>query len=148
MDKDPTEHNYQHVQPRFYAELPGRIYVNASGAAELKILLNGAGFPKSLSGAFVVQEASSATYEALHDLSGADGPVNPPKWLPGEWVRIQNSSMYRGDLALVAEISDNGDVVHLLVVPRISSAVWERARTSGKTSSLSDQQPSTILGQK
>jgi len=122
--------------------------MNASGIAELKILLKGAGFPKSLSGAFVIQEASNATLEALHKTTSAGEPVNPHKWPLGEWVRIQNSSMYRGDLALVVEVSSNGDIINLLLVPRIFPSVWERAQATQKTLSSGDQQPSTALRQK
>ena len=90
--------------------LPRRIYVEASGIAQIQEVMKFSVYNHLVSRATRILDDINRNF--LHSANVPDVPR------PGSWVRVVQAGIYKGDLALVLFAPSEGDIVSIGVVPR------------------------------
>ena len=101
--------------------LPRRIYIEAPGIVEIQELLKFSAYS---------QLTSRCTRISDDDRSFVYGTI-PDVPSPGSWVRITQTGIYKGDLALVLSAPSEGDVVSIVAVPRLDVSKNKKRKGTG-----------------
>ena len=103
--------------------LPGRVYIEATGIAEIQNIMKFSTYGHLVSRAARILDDLDRNF-----LRGTSIPVVP---CPGSWVRIIQAGIYKGDLALVLFTPNEGDVVLIVVVPRFNVSEFQNKKRKG-----------------
>jgi len=103
--------------------LPRRIYIEAPGIVEIQEFMKFSTYGYLVSRATRILDDIKRNF--LHSSSVPDIPC------PGSWVRIVQSGIYKGDLALVLSRPSEGDIVSIIVVPRFNISQNKKRKGSG-----------------
>ena len=105
-------HGHSGIKTYHVPSLPRRIYIEAPGIAEIQELMKFSAYGHLVSRATRVLDDIDRNF--LHSTSTPNVPCT------GSWVRITQPGIYKGDLALVYATPSTGDIVRVVVVPRLT----------------------------
>jgi ribosomal protein L24 len=102
---------------------PRRIYIESPGILEIQQFMKFSAYGSLVSRATRIFDDINRDF--LHGTSIPDVPC------PGSWVRIIPAGIYKGDLALVVITPSEGDVVNIVVVPRLDVSQNKKRKYNG-----------------